>query len=115
MVSFVPPLPGTSDGGEKRTLPNGTLIRTDHRQSGGTVERSTTFIVKTMLSAAPVFGLLIGSAIETEVMSCDFCASVSSPTGSETAVMPCWLQEPVNSMRGVTESSRGLLGKPVPA
>src|SRR5205809_540406 len=119
MVSFVPPLPGTSDGGEKRTLPRvnrglvgsveiietnqsscaptigafgglypGTLNRTDQRQLGGTVVRLTTFIVKTILSAAPVVAFVIGSAIETEVISWVGCPSLSSPTGSETAVMP---------------------------
>src|SRR3954463_8205303 len=65
------PTPGAFGG-----LYPGTLNRTDQRQLGGTVARFTTFIVKTMLSAAPVVGLLIGSAIETEVMSCCACPSV---------------------------------------
>src|ERR1700704_1461858 len=91
-----------------------TLKRTDQRQPGGTGLRSCTLMVKTMLAAAPVWALEIGSAIETEVRSCSVTPSVSSPTGSVTAVTPGALQEPVFSRRLPSGRVTRLLKTPSP-
>src|ERR1700736_619571 len=109
------------DGGAVTRLP--FLItpkRMDHRQPGGTVKfpaaslKVATFIVTTTLLAAPLTASVIGSAIETEVISCAGWASVSSPAGSTTAVTPGRRQDPPVVRHTVSGSDTLLLNGPSP-
>src|SRR5712691_7198114 len=86
-----------------------TPKRTAQRQPGGIVCKLATFIVNTSLPKR-----LSGSAIETEVISCDGWPSLSSPAGSKIAVTPGAWQAPVASLRGSTTRETELLDAPSP-
>src|ERR1700726_36486 len=110
------------DGGAVTRVPFlMTPRRIDQRKPGAMVKlpsvslKDATLIVKTTLLAAPVTVSVIGSAIETEVISWAGCPSVSSPAGSTIAVTPGSLQAPPVMRQTPTDADTALLRGPSPS
>src|SRR3982074_3540313 len=96
------------------------------RHPGGMVVLLTTFMVKTRLAATPVLVFVIGSDMETEVISCEgpTCGIgdgralsellLASPAGSTMTCTPGRTHAPRDSTRGPTLKETLLLVSPSP-